>query len=88
MFNNNEPLQQEAFITSALESEEWEEDTLFEHLKFVKIYCNKYPKSVLMLVRFLLAGTPVLGSLDYIKAVEDAGVLEKLAQLKRASNKS
>ncbi|KAJ3705443.1 hypothetical protein LUZ61_009148 [Rhynchospora tenuis] len=68
---------------------EWDQSTVFERLKFVKIReCHKSAESVLSFLAFLLACTPVLLELSFEHKVGDHGVLRELVQLKRASKEA
>ncbi|KAJ3705439.1 hypothetical protein LUZ61_009144 [Rhynchospora tenuis] len=68
---------------------EWDQSTVFEHLKFIKIReCHKSAESVLPFLAFLLASTPVLLELSLEPTVQDRGILQELVQLRRASKKA
>ncbi|KAJ3705446.1 hypothetical protein LUZ61_009151 [Rhynchospora tenuis] len=76
----------EAYYTYCHKPDKWDQYTVFEHLKFVKIVDSfKNHQSVLLFVAFLLSNTPILEELCFECEVEDPEFLEKLVVLKRAS---
>ncbi|KAJ4745892.1 F-box/RNI/FBD-like domain protein [Rhynchospora pubera] len=86
--NLQEIIVSESDMGYSFKPEEWTQNTVFEHLKYVKIRNFNNQKSVLSFVAFLLASTPFLEELHFTHEVEDPKFLQKLLQLKRASKKA